>query len=118
LADDNEMLRSLGATIQRCHGYGVLLAQDGQEAVEVYERERDKIALIVLDLTMPRLSGREALQRLRKINPQVRVLFSSGYSAEKLTEADRSHIQGFIAKPYRERDLVHAVQAALASPCS
>ncbi len=116
LADDNEMLRSLGATILRHHGYRVLLAEDGQEAVEAYEREDGRIDLIVLDMTMPRLSGREALQQLRQINPHVRVLFASGYSAEQLSEADRVQIQGFIAKPYRERDLIHAVQAALAAP--
>ncbi len=57
LADDNEMLRLLGATILRHHGYRVLLAEDGQEAVETYEREGGRIDLIVLDLTMPRLSG-------------------------------------------------------------
>ena len=116
LADDNELLRSLGATILRHHGYRVLLAEDGQEAVEAYEREGGRIELVVLDMTMPRLSGREALQRLRKINPRVRVLFASGYSAEQLSEADHAHIQGFIAKPYRERDLVQAVQAALTAP--
>ena len=104
------MLRSLGATILRHHGYRVLLAEDGQEAVEAYEREGGRIDLVVLDMTMPRLSGREALQRLRQINPRVRVLFASGYSTDQLTEADHAHIQGFIAKPYRERDLIQAVQ--------
>ncbi|HVS40566.1 MAG TPA: ATP-binding protein, partial [Gemmataceae bacterium] len=116
LADDNEMLRSLGATILRRHSYRVLLAEDGQAAVEIYEREGDKIDLVVLDLTMPRLSGREALHRLRAINPRVRVLFASGYSAEQLTDSDHAHIHGFIAKPYRERDLIQAVQAALGQP--
>ncbi len=113
LADDNEMLRALGATILRRHGYRPLLAQDGQEAVEVFEREGGKIDLVVLDLTMPRLSGREALHRLRKINPKVRVLFASGYDMEQVGDADQIHIQGFIAKPYRERDLIDAVQQAL-----
>ena len=72
MADDNEMLRSLGAAILRRHGYRVLLAEDGREAVEVYEREGGRIDLVVLDLTMPRLSGREALRRLREIDPGVR----------------------------------------------
>ena len=116
VVDDNELLRALGATILRHHGYRVLLAEDGQEAVDTYQREGVKIDLVVLDLTMPRLSGREALQRLRQINPRMHVLFASGYSAEQLTEADRLHIHGFIAKPYRERDLIHAVQAALKAP--
>jgi PAS domain S-box-containing protein len=113
LADDNEMLRSLGATILRQHGYRVLLAVDGKEAVDMYQREEAAVDLVILDLTMPRLSGREALQRLLTINPQVRVLFASGYSAAQLTDADRRRTHGFIAKPYRERDLIEAVQRAL-----
>ena len=116
LADDGEMLRSLGATILSHHGYQVLLAADGQEAVEVYEREGGAIELVILDMTMPRMSGREALQRLKQINPGVRVLFASGYSADQLTEADRTQIMGFVAKPYRERDLIQAVQDALQGP--
>ena len=50
------------------------------------------------------------------MNPGVRVLFASGYSADQLTEADRIQIQGFVAKPYRERDLIQAVQDAMPGP--
>ena len=113
LVDDNELLRSLGGAILRQHGYNVLLAEDGQDAIEVFQREGGRIKLVVLDMTMPRLSGREALDRLRRMDPGVRVLFASGYSAEQLTEADRARIQGFIGKPYREHDLIYAVQEAL-----
>ena len=116
VADDNEMLRSLATTILRRHGYRVLSAEDGQEAVEVYEREAGRIDLVILDLTMPRLSGREALQRLRRIDPHVRVLLASGYSTDHLADDDRRHIAGFISKPYRERDLVQAAQEALKAP--
>ena len=116
LADDNDMVRSLGVTILGHNGYRVLPAQDGQEAVEVFGREAGKIDLVILDMTMPRLSGREALERLRRMAPGVRVLFASGYSAEQLTDADRARIQGFVGKPFRERDLIQAVQEALKEP--
>ena len=106
LADDNEMLRLLGAAILRQHGYDVLLAEDGQDAVEMFERAGGRIRLVILDMTMPRLSGRGALERLRRIDPGVRVLFASGYSADQLTEGDRVRIQGFLGKPYREHDLI------------
>jgi CheY-like chemotaxis protein len=116
VADDNDLLRALATTILRRHGYRALAARDGLEAVEAFEHEGGRIDLVILDLTMPRLSGREALRRLRRINPDVRVLFISGYSADRLGDDERRHIAGFIAKPYRERDLIQAVQEALKAP--
>jgi two-component system cell cycle sensor histidine kinase/response regulator CckA len=113
LADDNDMVRALGSTLLRQHGFCVLLAVDGQEAVEVFERERGRIDLVLLDLTMPRLSGREALLRIRRMDENVPVVVSSGYSAEQLTEAEQAQVHGFLGKPFRERDLIQAVQAAL-----
>jgi PAS domain S-box-containing protein len=113
LADDNDMVRALGSTLLRQHGFRVLLAVDGQEAVEVFERERGRIDLVLLDLTMPRLSGREALIRIRRMDASVPVVVSSGYSAERLTEAEQAQVHGFLGKPFRERDLIQAVQAAL-----
>jgi CheY-like chemotaxis protein len=64
---------------------------------------------------MPRLSGREALIRIRRLDPNVPVVVSSGYSAERLTEAEQGQVHGFLGKPFRERDLIQAVQAALAA---
>ena len=110
LADDNEMLRSLGAAILGQNGYRVLLAEDGQEAVEVFEREGGRVDLVILDLTMLRLSGRECWNGCDGSIRRLGVLFASGYSDEQLTEADRAAIRGFIAKPYREYDLIRAVQ--------
>jgi signal transduction histidine kinase len=113
LAEDNDMLRTLATTFLRRHGYQVIPAADGQEAVEEYQRHRRRIAAVVLDLMMPRLSGRDALRRLREIDPDVRVVFASGYSDTQLSEEEQAAVQGFVNKPYRERDLVHAVRAAL-----
>lgn len=113
LADDEPVLRRLASHILERFGYQVLLAEDGQDAVEVYERQRDQIDLVILDLTMPRLSGQDALKRLVQINPAVRVLFSSGYSAEQLAEGEYENILGFINKPYRADDMVRQLRAAL-----
>jgi two-component system, cell cycle sensor histidine kinase and response regulator CckA len=113
LADDDAALRSLGRVILSRYGYEVLLAEDGQQAVDVYRREKDRIALVILDLTMPRLSGRDALRRLLEINPQVRVLLASGYSTEQGAEAGAEGVLGFVTKPYGERDLAAAVRGAL-----
>ena len=115
LVDDEAMIRELGRTILTQYGYRVLVAEDGQDAVEVY-RERPGIDLVVLDLTMPRLSGQEALRHLREFDPGVRVVFASGYSADYAADSDSDGVLGFIHKPYRPHDLARAVRAALDSP--
>jgi PAS domain S-box-containing protein len=113
LVDDEATLRVLGQTVLRRHGYEVLLAEDGQQALEVYRRERGRIRLIILDLTMPRLSGRDTLRRLRQLDPNAPVVFVSGYAAEQVLQGERDQILGFVSKPYRPEDLVHEVRAAL-----
>ena len=97
MVDDEPLLRDLARAILEARGYKVLLAGDGVEAVETYRRERSD--LLVLDLTMPRLSGREALRQLRAIDPGVRVLFASGYTAEHLPAAEQGQALGFVQKP-------------------
>jgi len=114
--DDEPTLRNLGRTTLQRHGYKVLLAEDGREALEVYEREGGKIDLVILDLTMPQLSGRDTFRRLRELDPEVRVLFASGYSAEQLTRQEQEQIAGFISKPYRPRDLAAVVRETLDKP--
>jgi PAS domain S-box-containing protein len=113
LVDDEATLRQLGATILQRYGYRVLLAEDGRQAVEIYQRDREHIDLVVLDLTMPRLSGRDAFREMRALDPDVRVLFASGYSAESLSEDDSGQVLGFVSKPYRPEELAGTVRAAL-----
>jgi PAS domain S-box-containing protein len=113
LVDDEPMLRTLGQSILSGYGYQVILAQDGEEALEVYQRERGRIALVVLDLSMPRLSGRDALPRLLELNPRARVLLVSGFGAEDVAEAHRGAFVESINKPYRPIDLAQAVRNLL-----
>ena len=113
LVDDEAVIRNLGRTVLQRHGYRVMLAEDGQEAVGVYRREHPGIDLVILDLTMPRLSGRDTLRQLRQFDPEVRVLFSSGYSAEQIPETGKEGVLGFVNKPYRPQDLVREVRQAL-----
>jgi PAS domain S-box-containing protein len=113
LADDEPMIRNLGRTILESYGYQVHLAEDGLKAVEIYQREKGHIDLVILDLTMPQLSGRDAFRQLLQIDPEVRVLFASGYSAEHVSDLEREHILGFVAKPYRPEDLAFTVRSVL-----
>jgi two-component system cell cycle sensor histidine kinase/response regulator CckA len=113
LVDDEAMIRNLGKTILQRYGYEVLLAEDGPQALEIYQQERHRIDLVILDLTMPRLSGHDTLRQMRQTDPAVPVLFASGYSADHLADSERQGVLGFINKPYRPQELASTVRAAL-----
>ncbi|HET6574934.1 MAG TPA: PAS domain S-box protein [Fimbriiglobus sp.] len=111
LVDDEDMIRCLGRSVLEQAGYRVLEAHDGADAVDLFRRECKHIDLVILDLTMPRLSGRDAFRSMTAIAPDARVLFSSGYSSDDLS--DVTGAVGLLAKPYRPQDLVSAVRRAL-----
>ena len=111
LVDDESMIRLLGRTILEQKGYEVLEAVDGADAVDLYSRERSRIDLVILDMTMPRMSGRDAFQRITTVDPNARVIFSSGYTVDDLSEIDGA--MGILSKPYRPNDLLAAVRQAL-----
>ncbi len=114
LADDEEVVGRLGQTILERQGYRVFNALDGVEAVELYQQHGAEIDLVILDLAMPRLSGPETLLELRKLNPTVMVLISSGYSSDEDVRAvERAGVLGFVGKPYRPAELVRRVREAL-----
>jgi PAS domain S-box-containing protein len=113
VVDDEEMIRNLAALTLEGRGYRVLRAADGQQAVDIYSAEKDRIDLVLLDLTMPVLSGHEAFRHLLNLNPHVRVLFASGYAVEQLSDLEKELMAGFVKKPYRPNDLILAVETAL-----
>jgi PAS domain S-box-containing protein len=112
VVDDEEMIRRLAALTLEARGYRVLQAADGQQAVDVYSAEKDRIDLVLLDLTMPVLSGHEAFRHLLNLNPRVQVVFASGYAVEQLTDLEKELMAGFVKKPYRPNELVLAVDEA------
>jgi CheY-like chemotaxis protein len=109
--DDAPFLRAVGREMLQRHGYRVLVAEDGRHALKMYAQQ--PVDLVILDLAMPRLSGPDTLQELRRSNPRVPVLFTSGYSAEYLPRVAAEQVLGFIPKPYRDEELVNQVRAAL-----
>jgi len=116
LVDDEEMIRNIAQATLTSAGYEVLLAEDGAEAVEVFRCHHNRIDLVILDVMMPRLSGRDAFRQMTALVPEVRVLFSTGYSSEELIELDGAI--GLLSKPYRPQELLAAVEAALSVPLS
>jgi PAS domain S-box-containing protein len=114
VVDDEETVRSIVKSMLERAGYHVLLASDGAEALEIFSRRREEISCVVLDLTMPRMSGEECLRFLREVDPEVRVLISSGYEQVYVTgRFTGREMTGFIQKPYRYADLVAAVSGVI-----
>ncbi len=113
VADDHEGVRAMAVQSLERRGYRVLLATDGEEAVQVAERYGDSIALVVLDMVMPRLSGPEAYRRISALRPGLPAVFATGYSAEMAA------VEGFgenlivLQKPYTPAQLAGAVRQAL-----
>jgi len=97
-------------------GYEVLTARDGLEALEIYRAQHSGIDLVVMDLTMPRMDGREAFEEMQKIQPDIRVILSSGFSEqESVPQILGKGLAGFLQKPYTIKDLRRMVQESLPS---
>jgi CheY-like chemotaxis protein len=115
VVDDEKFVREMVRRALERHGYTVLLADSGLEAIDVLKRHPGDIALVILDLSMPKMSGEEALPELRKIRPQVKVMVSSGYSeAEAMTLFRGQQVSGFIQKPYTSRGIAEKVKVCIA----
>lgn len=105
--DDEPIVRDVAERILSRAGFKVLTARDGLEGVQIYDIHRDKIDLVLLDLTMPHMDGLETFEELMKRDERVRVILSSGYkSAGETGLGPAVSPHGFIQKPYRGRDLV------------
>ena len=119
LVDDEETVRSTAASALESYGYKVVPAYDGESAVNIFRRHRHNVSLVVLDLTMPVLDGEAVLERLREIDPDVRVILSSGFSASEATRRfEGKYLSGFLQKPYTAQSLALAVKSALSSGTS
>jgi two-component system cell cycle sensor histidine kinase/response regulator CckA len=112
--DDEEMIRDLGVQILTMQGYRVLTAGDGPQAIEMFLAGGETVDLVLLDLTMPNMSGLEVLEQMRKINPRVKVVLSSGHRADEAHSQERiSGASAFLAKPYRAEVLTRIVREVL-----
>jgi CheY-like chemotaxis protein len=115
--DDEPLLRQLGKEALEPYGYEVLTAGSGPDAIEVFKEGPSRVSLVVLDLTMPGMDGREVLAELRKIRPEVPVIVSGGHSeAEVLELLAGTRISTFLQKPYASGQLAGKVKSALAAP--
>jgi PAS domain S-box-containing protein len=111
LIDDEKMILEVGRELLEELGYTVLPATSGQEAIDVYQKEPHKIDMIIMDMIMPGMSGSETFDRLKAINPDVKILLSSGYSVDgQATNILRRGCDGFIQKPFNMNQLAEKIQ--------
>lgn len=115
IVDDEDVVRRVAKTLLTKLGYGIIEARDGAEALEIFGARGAEIDLMLLDLTMPNLSGRETFRLVRERHGDVPVLICSGYLVDltEFAEECGSCPEGFVQKPYRFEDLSAAIRAAL-----
>jgi len=115
VVDDEDDIRVLLRDILNGLGYETIEASNGEEAVEIYRKQQERIDLIILDLIMPRMSGDEAFHRIKMIDPAVKVLISSGYGmGEQMRKMiGDAGIEGFIQKPYDINAIAETVRGVL-----
>ena len=114
LAEDDEGLRTLAMTILSREGYEVLAARDGQEAIELFERNRDVVRLALIDDVMPRIGGRAAVARMRRSVPGLPAVLCTGYTWSLDGKAQESDdLLDILPKPWRPRELLRVVRETL-----
>jgi PAS domain S-box-containing protein len=114
LVEDEEMLRELGVSILETEGFRVLAAKDGLEAVALFEQHSDEIGLVVCDLGLPRLGGREAFLKMKQSRPGVRAIVASGYLEPTIrSEMLKAGVIDTIQKPYDFNDLLAKIREVI-----
>jgi PAS domain S-box-containing protein len=113
VVDDERMIRDLLADILGDMGFSVLSAASGRSALDIYRRRWREIDLVLMDVIMPEMSGRQAFEAMRHINPQAKVIFTSGFSHEAgRGSLEKMGAAGFLAKPYKMADLMKVLRQA------
>ncbi len=111
VAEDDDAARALEKEILEEFGYSVLEAKDGQQALEIFKRNSDRIDLIILDVIMPKMKGREVYDAIRKIDPSMKFLFCSGYSNEVVIgQGDLEKGMNYLAKPFTPKEMLMKIR--------
>ncbi|WP_028573926.1 hybrid sensor histidine kinase/response regulator [Desulfonatronovibrio hydrogenovorans] len=116
VVDDDQDIRDLTADVLETYGYTTYKAASGEESLGIYSQEKSSVDLVLLDLNMPGMGGLKCLEKLIEINPRVKVLIASGYSAGiQARKSTTLGAVGFIGKPFQIKDLLFKVRQALSS---
>ena len=114
IVDDQDMILAVARDMLKALGYKVFTAQGGKEALAIYNENKKSIDVVILDMIMPSMSGGETFDKLKAINPDVRVILSSGYSINgQATEIMKRGCNGFIQKPFNIKELSQKIREVL-----
>jgi len=115
IVDDEEGVRFVASKVLEKAGFTVMMAEDGRAAVEMFRTHVGEIRAVLLDMTMPNMSGEEVFRAIRTIQPEVRVVLSSGYNEQETVSLFQGKgLAGFIQKPYQPMKLIEKVREILA----
>ncbi len=115
VVDDEDQIRDITSSALKTHGYRVLTASNGLEAIALYEQNKEEIKLVLMDMMMPVMDGLEGIQELRKINPELKIIAASGLTErDKLTKAAGT-MNAFLPKPYTTGKLLRNIQEVLSA---
>jgi two-component system cell cycle sensor histidine kinase/response regulator CckA len=114
LVDDEAVILDVGSQLLEKLGYTVIKAKNGEEAIQKYQENQQKIDMIILDMIMPDMGGSEVYEKVKKIDSEIKVLLSSGYSInEQAMEILNKGCNGFIQKPFNLKDLSKKIREVL-----
>ena len=114
LVDDEESLRKVNSRILDKYGYRVIMASNGKEALETYEKEGEGISLVILDLIMPVMDGKKCLEEILRVNPNAKVIIASGDSESGPADGTMAvGAKSFVQKPYDIRELLTTIREVL-----
>jgi CheY-like chemotaxis protein len=112
--DDEEIALEVWSQMLQKLGYTVLQARYGYEALEIFKKSKNKISLVILDMRMPGMNGCEVYDRLKKIQPQVKIILVSGYIEQYvLDEFSQRNFNGYIEKPFKLKELSEKIEEVL-----
>ena len=119
VVDDEASIRLITQQTLETFGYRVITACNGAEAVALYARQPQQIALVLTDMMMPVMDGAAIIQVLRSINPAVKIIAASGIDSQtNLAKATKAHVQDFLAKPYSAQILLKLIREVLDRPAA
>jgi two-component system, cell cycle sensor histidine kinase and response regulator CckA len=114
IVDDEPLIQQVTQVALETHNYRTLLANNGMEAIELYKKHQSEIIVVLMDSMMPSMDGLTAYHILKKLNPQVRVIATSGLTSNSLfTEGPSIGVKAFLAKPYMIEELIDTLQEVL-----
>jgi two-component system, cell cycle sensor histidine kinase and response regulator CckA len=111
--DEEHMLYLLEKILSK-HGYKVLKTSDGETAIKNYQRHKETIDIVLLDVGLPKLAGQDVLLKIRNENPDVKIVVASGYLEPELkSEIDRAGVKYFLQKPYAPNEVIKIFQSVM-----